>query len=111
MPTRTRCTCISSWIHTDSSEASYQPVKYSAHGDTTYSRNARGGKDSTLATRECSSRSSSRRGDPGSVRSASVTGAPSASASGTTIDSTMCCTMWTLSSVVSYAARPDEVAT
>ena len=49
-------------------------------------------------------------GAAGSVRSASVTGAPSASASGTSIDSIMCWTMWTLSSVVSYAARPDAVA-
>ena len=44
------------------------------------------------------------------MRSASVTGAPSASASGTSIDSSMCWTMWALSSVVSYAARPDIVA-
>ena len=46
----------------------------------------------------------------GRVRSASVTGAPSARASGTSIDSSMCWTMCTLSSVVSYAASPDEVA-
>ena len=44
------------------------------------------------------------------MRSASVTGAPSASASGTTIDSSMCWTMCTLSRVVSYAASPDVVA-
>ena len=44
------------------------------------------------------------------MRSASVTGAPSAQNSGTTIDRIMCCTMCTLSSVVSYAARPEEVA-
>ena len=44
------------------------------------------------------------------MRSASVTGAPSAQNSGTTIDRIMCCTMCTLSSVVSYAARPELVA-
>ena len=60
-----------------------------------------GGNDSTFATRECSTASSQRRGACGSVRSASVTGAPSASASGTSIDSTMCWTMCTLSRVVS----------
>ena len=43
-------------------------------------------------------------------RSASVTGAPSAQKTGTTIERIMCCTMWALSSVVSYAARPEEVA-
>ena len=41
----------------------------------------------------------------GRVRSASVTGAPSARDSGTSIDSTMCWTMCTLSSVVSYVAE------
>ena len=63
-----------------------------------------------MATRECSTASSQPRGRAGRVRSARVTGAPSASDSGTTIDSSMCWTMCTLSSVVSYAASPDVVA-
>ena len=46
-----------------------------------------------------------------SVRSARVTGAPSARKIGTAIDSSMCCTMCVLSSTVSYAASPDCVAT
>ena len=66
---------------------------------------------STFATRECSTASSQPRGVRGSVRSASVTGAPRARKTGTTIASTMCCTMCTLSSAVSYAASPDCVAT
>ena len=54
-----------------------------------------------MATRECSTASSHRRGRGGSVRSISVTGAPSARNSGTTIESTMCWTMCTDSRVVS----------
>ena len=50
------------------------------------------------------------RGRRGSGRSARVTGAPSASASGTSIERIMCWTMCTLSSVVSYAASPEAVA-
>ena len=55
------------------------------------------------------------RGRLGRVRSASVTGAPSAQKTGTTIDSTMCWTMCTLSSVSSYdrqarAGREEERA-
>ena len=65
---------------------------------------------STLATREWTTVSSQRRGRGGSVRSASVTGAPSAQNSGTSIVRIMCCTMCTLSSVVSYAAIPELVA-
>ena len=74
-----------------------------------------GGNESTATTFECRTASSQCRGPlldvPGSVRSASVTGAPSASASGTNIDRIMCWTMCTLSSVVSYVEIPDEVAT
>ena len=94
----------------DCNDASYQPEKYSAHGEITYSSSVSGGKVSTLPTRECSTASSQRRGRGGRVRSASVTGADSATASGTTIDRIMCWTMCTLSRVVSYAARPDWVA-
>ena len=72
--------------------------------------NVSGGKLSTFATRECRTASSQPRGRRGRVRSASVTGAPSARDSGTHIDSSMCWTMCTLISVVSYVERPDEVA-
>jgi hypothetical protein len=101
---------MASWTNADCSDASYQPEKYSAHGETTYSASVSGGKVKTFPTRECSMASSQRRGRAGSVRSASVTGAESATANGTTIDKIMCWTMCTLSSVVSYAARPDWVA-
>ena len=39
---------------------------------------------------------------PGSVRSASVTGAASTRKIGATIDSTMCDTMWALNSTCAY---------
>ncbi len=52
-PTSTRCTCIISCTYVDSSEARYQPEKYSAHGETTYSVKVSGGNDSTRAKREC----------------------------------------------------------
>ncbi len=44
------------------------------------------------------------------MRRASVTGAPSARNTGTHIDRIMCCTMCTLTSVVSYVDSPDVVA-
>ncbi len=49
------------------------------------------------------------RAPAGRVRSASVTGAPSARKIGASIDSTMCWTMCTESRVVSYASRPLAV--
>ena len=75
-----------------------------------YSASVRGGNVSTRATLECSTLSSTLRGRRGRVRNASVTGAPSAQNSGTAIPRIMCCTMCTLSSVVSYAAMPELVA-
>ena len=81
--------------------ASYQEVKYSAHGLITKSRKVSGAKDSTAPAGSAAAASSQRRGRRGRVRSISVTGAPSARNSGTNIDSTMCWTMCTDSSVVS----------
>ena len=60
------------------SVASYRPVKYSTNGLTTKSANVSSGKVRTLANRLCSTREQPARGRPGSVRRASVTGAPSA---------------------------------
>ena len=45
------------------------------------------------------------------MRSARVTGAPSARKTGATIDKSMCCAMCILSSAVSYVARDEQVAT
>ncbi len=81
--------------------ASYHPEKYSAHGLTTYSANVSGANVSTRATRLCRTASSRARGRGGSVRSHSVSGAPRARKTGATMVSSMCCTMCTLSSVVS----------
>ena len=69
-----------------------------------------GTKVSTRASRECSTASSAARGRPGTVRSARVTGAPSAANIGVTIIKIMCCTMCTLNSTVSYAPNADIVA-
>jgi hypothetical protein len=54
---------------------------------------ASGGKVSTFAGHECSSHSSADRGRVGSVRSASVTGAPRARNIGVSIIKIMCWTM------------------
>ena len=59
------------------------------------------GKHSTLAIRECNTESNHFRGRCGSVRRASVIGAPSAIISGVSIDRIMCCTMCTLIRTVS----------
>jgi hypothetical protein len=64
------------------------------------------GCDTNRANRLCNAFSSSARGAPaaprprGSVRSASVTGAPSSRSSGVISDSTMCCAMCTLNSTM-----------
>ena len=100
-PTSTKWTWVSSWRNGERRVAAYQPgeVQRPRRDHEQRQRERREGQH--LATRECSATSSQPRGRRGSVRSASVTGAPSARTSGTTIVSTMCCTMCTLSSVVS----------
>ena len=100
-PTTRKCRCSSSCRAVLSSVASYQPLKYRANGLATYSAHGTSGKLTTLATRECSTASSRRRGACGSVRSASVMGAPSARKTVATIDSSMCWTMWTANRLVS----------
>lgn len=74
------------------------------------------GCEITVANRECSPRTSSRRGAPagpaaGSTRKAKVIGAPRSNRIGASIDNTMCCAMWTLNSAVPNTATPVQVTT
>ena len=94
-PTARKCTWSSSCSSRESSVASYQPLKYRTNGLETNSSQPTSGKDSTATGRLCRAASRARRGRRGSVRRASVTGAPRARNTVATIDSSMCWTMWT----------------
>ena len=92
-PTTSRCRCSPSWSSRLSSVAWYSPEKYSANGLPTNSSQPNAGKLSSATGLLCSTASRPPRGPLGSVRSASVTGAPSARNTGATIASSMCWTM------------------
>jgi len=93
LPTARKCRWSSWCSRPSSSVASYQPLKYRAKGLATKNSQPTSGKLSSAAGRECSTASSARRERGGSVRSASVTGAPSARKTGPTMVSSMCWTM------------------